>query len=85
MEQIHYEEWILAASMGPKVVFIEDVQLRMSDLDISHNWAEDLDRYLNIEIDRKWVHTHYVGDKSRPWSQYITRLFFHFISCLINN
>ena len=58
MEQIHYEEWILAASMGPNVVFIEDVQLRMRDLDILHNWAEDLDRYSNIEIDRKWVHTH---------------------------
>ena len=43
--------------MEPNVVFV-DVLLEMRDLNISHNWAEDLNHCPYIEIDRKWVHTH---------------------------
>jgi len=60
VEQIHREKWMLAASIGPNVIFVEDVQLGMRDLDTSHNWAKGLDYYPNIEIDRKWEHNSFM-------------------------
>ncbi|KAL2499053.1 ATP-dependent DNA helicase [Abeliophyllum distichum] len=57
-EGVHLEEWMLAASMGPMFDYGEDVELGLRDFDTSHNWGECLERYSNIDIDRKFIHNH---------------------------
>ncbi|KAL2491750.1 ATP-dependent DNA helicase [Abeliophyllum distichum] len=36
----------------------EDVELWLRDFDTSHNWGECLERYPNIDIERKFIHNH---------------------------
>ncbi|KAL2462147.1 ATP-dependent DNA helicase [Abeliophyllum distichum] len=57
-EGVFLEEWMLAASMGPMFDYGQDVELGLRDFDTSHNWGECLERYPNIDIDRKFIHNH---------------------------
>ncbi|KAL2542626.1 Uncharacterized protein Adt_03604 [Abeliophyllum distichum] len=52
-EGVLLEEWMLAASMGLMFDYGEDVELGLRD-----NWGECLERYPNIDIDRKFIHNH---------------------------
>ncbi|KAL2518025.1 Uncharacterized protein Adt_14272 [Abeliophyllum distichum] len=57
-EGVLLEEWMLATSMRPMFDYGEDVELGLRDFDTSHNWRECLERYPNIDIDRKFIHNH---------------------------
>ncbi|KAL2474964.1 ATP-dependent DNA helicase [Abeliophyllum distichum] len=65
VEGVPREEWMFAASMGPLCDYGMDVELGFRDFDTTHNWAEGLYRYPNIDIERKFIHSHLgVGEDS---------------------